>query len=130
MLTGISHLRPGVQRTQAPRTAKDRYRELRHKAKELNIVVQQATFCVDQPGNVPAEHRMKFDDIQMLGNLTYASYGLHPSADKPWQRANKKRAATLNQVAMRCREEKRNEGGWRAMVEFRLFERFEIEVAW
>ena len=106
---------------------------MRHKAEELNVEVQQQKFCVDRPGNVPVEHQAKFKDIQTLGRLAYASYTLQPRPDmhdKPWQQTNKRRAAKLSQIAIRCREERANEAGWRAKIEYRLFERFEVEVAW
>ncbi|KAF1847824.1 uncharacterized protein K460DRAFT_363850 [Cucurbitaria berberidis CBS 394.84] len=114
------------------KSVNDRYRDLRHKAKELGIVVQQTKFCINRPGNVPIEHQAKFEHIQTLGRLAYDPYGLQPNpdtVDKPWQLANKLRAARLNKIAINCREERLNEGGWRARVEYRLFERFEIEVA-
>ncbi|KAE9366418.1 hypothetical protein N431DRAFT_419663 [Stipitochalara longipes BDJ] len=51
------------------------------------------------------------------------------TSDKPWQLENKARALKLVRYASKCRKENRNEAGWRSEIEFRLFERFDIEVA-
>jgi hypothetical protein len=109
------------------------YRDLKWKAEALGFIVQHSGFHIKRPGNVPPEHQARFEHIQALGRFEYDSYGLQPSpetVDKPWQLLNKCKANKLSQLAIKCKEEKRNEAGWRDSVESKVFERFEIEVAW
>jgi len=83
--------------------------------------------------HVPWEHKDKFAVIQSLGRVQFATYGYTPNIDthdKPWQLKNKVRAGALVRFATRCRKECINEAGWRYGVEARVFERFDIEVAW
>ena len=122
-----------AQNAQTPKSANDRYRDLKRKAEESGFVVHHAKFCNNRPGTVPTEHQARFEHIQTLGGFVYDTYGLQPSPetiDKPWQLVNKGKASRLSRLAIKCKEERQNEAGWRAIVEFRLFERFEIEVAW
>ena len=113
--------------------AGDTLRDLRREAKRHRIFVNPTKYNGSHPGNVPDDHRPKFENIQTLGRLEYTTYGLQPSPDtpdKPWQHESKKRAAKLVHIAGKCRRENRNEAGWRYEVESRLFERFDVEVAW
>lgn len=122
-----------VQTAHTRESAIDHYRKLKRKAEELGFVVQHSKFCSERPVNVPIEHQARFEHIQALGRLKYDSYGLQPSPesiDKPWQLKNKSKANRLSELAIKCKKERQNEAGWRAIVEFRLFDRFEFEVTW
>jgi hypothetical protein len=113
------------------KTENDRYVEIKQIAEKLGIHIQKAKFHTDRPGKVPIEHQAAFGHIQTLGATAYTSYGLQPNPDtidKPWQLLNKKRATTLNDAAIDCK--RLNEGTWREHVEYKLFERLKIEVAW
>jgi hypothetical protein len=124
--------RISIQSTKTFKPANE-YRDLKRKAEALGFAVQHSGFSTNRPGNVPLEHQARFEHIQALGCFEYDSYGLQPSpetVDKPWQLLNKCKANKLSQLAIKCKEEKRNEAGWRESVESKVFERFEIEVAW
>ena len=65
--------------------------------------------------------------------MIYESYAVQPRPDiinKPWELDNKLRAKRISQKAAQARGEYQNEDGWRMELENRVFERFEIEVAW
>jgi hypothetical protein len=101
--------------------------------KEFRIKVHQRKFCPQRPGNVPNEHQTKFNHIQQLGRMRYDSYALQPRPDsinKPWELDNKLRATRVSEKAAESRTDYQNEDGWRMALENRIFERFEIEVAW
>jgi hypothetical protein len=112
------------------------YRELKRQAKQVRIFVKPTIYNPKDSANnvnVPTDHQEKFAVIQSLGRTPYFTYGYIPSnetPDKPWQLENKRRAAVLMCCAAKCRKQNRNEAGWRYEVEVRLFERFDIEVAW
>jgi len=111
------------------------YRELKRNAKRCRIFFHTKKYDPFDPANlhVPTDHKDIFAIVQSLGRTSYSTFGYTPNLEtpeKPWQLENKKRAATLVHFAAKCRRESRNEAGWRNEVEFRLFERFDIEVAW
>jgi hypothetical protein len=112
------------------------YRELKRQAKQARIFVKPIIYNPKDSAsneNVPTDHKDKFAVIQSLGRTQYFTYGYVPSnetPDKPWQLANRHKATVLMRCAAKCRKENRNEAGWRNEVEFRLFKRFDIEVAW
>ncbi|OCK85348.1 hypothetical protein K432DRAFT_439332 [Lepidopterella palustris CBS 459.81] len=111
---------------------KANYRELKRETKNHRIFINSTKYNPLKPTNVPEDHKEKFDVIQELGRTLYSRYGYVPdneTPEKPWQRANMERATKLVFFAAKCRRENRNEAGWRSEVEFRLFERFDIEVA-
>jgi hypothetical protein len=111
----------------------DRDRELRREAKRQGIEVNSKKYDPLTVADIPPEHKDKFEIVQSLGRILFDNYGFIPNGDtpdKPWQRDIKKRAVQLRQFASRCRDENRNESGWRYEIEQRLFERFDIEVAW
>jgi hypothetical protein len=123
----------GGQPTPKRKTTDEQYRELKLKAEKLGFVIQHTPFDVNRPGNVPAEHQARFEHIKTLGRVQFDSYGVYPSpdtVDKPWQLENKGKANAIRQKAIKCKEETTNEAKWRFEVEAKLFERFEIEVAW
>jgi hypothetical protein len=122
-----------AQITQKRKSANEGYQDLKRRAEELGFVVHHSKFCITRSENVPFEHQARLEHIQALGRFQYHSYGLRPSpesVDKPWQLTNRHKAKRLSKLAIRCKEEIRNKAGWRAEVEFQLFERFNIEVAW
>jgi len=109
------------------------YRTLKGEAKSCRIFINPKKYGPYSSTNVPVDHQEKFEVIQELGRTLYSTYGYVPHTEtqnKPWQKVNKQRAAQLVHFAVKCRRENRNESGWRNEVEFRLFERFDIEVAW
>jgi hypothetical protein len=116
--------------------SKVNYRELKRQAKQARVFVKPIIYDPKDSANnknVPTDHQEKFAVIQALGRTPYFTYGYFPSnetPDKPWQLENKKRANFLIHRAAKCRKENRNEAGWRYEVEVKLFERFDIEVAW
>lgn len=100
---------------------------------EFRITFHPRKFRAERPENVPEEHQTKFKHIQQLGRMRYNSYAVQPRPDiinKPWELDNKLRAAQVSQKACESRQDNQNEGGWRMELENRIFERFEIEVAW
>jgi hypothetical protein len=114
---------------------KDDYRELKRQTKKERIFVPGIKWSVQDPMNVPEDHRDKFAVIQSLGRKSYEAYGSayvpnSDTPDKPWELQNKLRASKLRLFAARCRKENRNEAGWRYEVESRLLERLDVEVAW
>lgn len=114
--------------------AKDDARRSRREAKRHRIFFKATTFSPESPENVPDDHQDTFRNIQALGSIKYASYGepvpTAETADKPWQRDSKGRAVELQKSAVICRKELRNEAGWREEIEYPLFRRFKVEVAW
>ncbi|PVI00615.1 hypothetical protein DM02DRAFT_671842 [Periconia macrospinosa] len=130
--SNINQYNASLGGTRKPPTARQRYQKLAHEAKCLNIVFHHEKFSssLQQESKVP--HCEKFEHIQILGRLKFDSYGPQPSpdtVDKPWQLMNKNKAARLSEAAAKCKKEELNEEGWRERIEYRLFERFEIEVA-
>jgi hypothetical protein len=100
---------------------------------EFRITFHPRPFCSQRPGNVPEQHQTKFMHIQQLGQMRYESYAVQPRPDiinKPWELDNKLRATRVSQKASQERSDYQNEDGWRMALEHRIFERFEIEVAW
>jgi hypothetical protein len=101
--------------------------------KALRITFHPQRFCLQRPGNVPLEHITKFTHIQQLGKINYDSYAFQPRADtinRPWEPENQLRARRIRQKAELCNSSYQNEDGWRMELENRVFERFEMEVAW
>lgn len=101
--------------------------------KEFRIMFHPRKYCPEHPGNVPEQHQTKFQHIQQLGQMIYESYAVQPRPDitnKPWELENKLRAKRVSQKATQARSTYQNEDGWRMELENRIFERFEIEVAW
>jgi hypothetical protein len=112
---------------------KDLDRDLRREAKRQGIEVNSSKYDPCTVSDIPPEHKDKFAIIQSLGRILLDNYGFTPNnetSDKPWQLKTRKRALQLSHLAARCRIENRNESGWRYEIEQRLFERFDIEVAW
>lgn len=109
------------------------YRELKRQAKSAQIQVKSTKYNLFDSGNVHTDHKDMFAIVQCLGRTSFEKYGYCPTndtPDKPWQLANKNRALKIVHLAAKCRKENRNEAGWRNEVESKLFERFDIEVAW
>jgi hypothetical protein len=68
--------------------------------KDFRITFHSQKFRPNHPGNVPLEHRSKFEHIQQLGQLTYDSYAYQPrpdSSNRPWELENQLRARRLSQ---------------------------------
>ena len=119
--------------TRKTQTKAEQYRFLKEEAENLGFSNDQSKFRSEEPGNVPVAHREIFEHIQILGRKEYHAYDVDPNPEhiyKPWKLFNKSKASALRQLAVECVQEKRNEAGWRATIEYRLFSRFEDEVAW
>ena len=109
------------------------YLELKREAKAARIFIKPSKYSPFHSEGVPTDHKEKFSIIQSLGKTSYSSYKYVPSTEtteKPWQLGNMRRAQQLVRFASKCRKENRNEAGWRNEVESKVFERFDIEVAW
>ncbi|OCL06590.1 hypothetical protein AOQ84DRAFT_390079 [Glonium stellatum] len=108
------------------------YRMLKREAKSRRISVNPKKYSPVNSDNVSIQHKEMFAVIQSLGRTEFDKYRFSPTIetpDKPWQQLNKILASKLVHLAAKCRKENRNEAGWRNEVEFRIFERFDIEVA-
>ena len=115
------------------RSKEDQDRELRREAKRQGIEVNSIKYSPHTVADIPPEHKDKFAIVQTLGRILIKDYRHIPNnntSEKPWQEKIIKRAVQLMSLASRCRIENRNESGWRYEIEHRLFERFDIEVAW
>src|SRR5262245_16386981 len=111
----------------------DTYRELKREAKRHRIEVNSIKYHPFANSDIPTEHKERFAIIQSLGRQSFSKYGFVPNGDtpdKPWQLATKKKAMQLMNFAAICRKEIGNETEWRTRIEQKLFERFDIEVAW
>jgi hypothetical protein len=86
-----------------------------------------------QPSCWPDTLRRLFTDVQKLGGQKYDDFSENVTIDsieKPWRLQTKKRAERLAKLVETCREERRNEAGWRYCIEPEVLHRFTIEVAW
>jgi hypothetical protein len=111
----------------------DEYRNLKREAKAEGIEVMSKKYSPTTATHVSLEHQDRFSEIQELGRILYSKYGYVPHGDaqgKPWQSEIKRRAQQIQEMAVKCRKANSNESGWRYGVEQRLFDRFDIEVAW
>jgi hypothetical protein len=109
------------------------YIEIKEEAYLSGIHFDTIQYVHSSPGNVPEEHREKFLCIQKLGEQKAEEYCSQPTMNNisgPWQRERKKSANDILQRAKKCREENRNEAGWRDEIETSVFQRFYIEVTW
>jgi hypothetical protein len=81
----------------------------------------------------PSNYENIFLDVQKLGTAIFEEYcesSVIDSLDKPWRTSTRRRAKRLAALANLCRRERRNEAGWRMLVEPEVMARFTIEVAW
>jgi hypothetical protein len=81
----------------------------------------------------PASHRKTFDNIRKLGRTEFPQYHESISADSefhPWREQTKRRAERITDLAILCRKGRKNEAGWRLLLESEILVRFTIEVAW
>jgi hypothetical protein len=109
------------------------YLELKREANVSNVHVLPGRYDDSIPNNVPTVHREKFFEIQSLGSRHFDNDGslsaVVPTAG-PWPRERRWTAASIHRRAEKCRSENRNESGWRAEIENRIFQRFDIQVTW
>jgi hypothetical protein len=109
------------------------FREMKREAKAAKIHVNPTMFNDAESRDVPQTQREIFRHIQNLGGRQYSTYAPEPSLEKcsdPWQMERKKKARLILDSAVKCKAEMLNEAGWRNAIEPRLFDRFDIEVAW
>ncbi|KAI9691720.1 MAG: hypothetical protein M1822_007792 [Bathelium mastoideum] len=81
----------------------------------------------------PAFHKKTFENIRKLGRIDFQQYHESISADfelHPWREQTKRRAERVSKLAMRCLKGRRNEAGWRLLLESEILVRFTVEVAW
>lgn len=86
-----------------------------------------------EPEAWPSSYKNIFLDLQKLGTVIFEKHsesGLIDSLDKPWKASTRRRAKRLAALAKLCRRERRNEAGWRMLVEPEAMARFTVEVAW
>jgi hypothetical protein len=107
-------------------------RELKREAKAANIYFKTEKYTPLDSESVLTDHNETFAVIQSLGRTVWSAYRVTAidGVDKPWQRSNTKKAAQIALFAKKCRRENRNEAGWRNEIESKIFQRFDIEVAW
>ena len=100
-------------------------------AKRNNIEVVPDQFDPENPGNIPQEHRAKFEDIQNLGRIRYREYKNTPrSPSTPPRTTTLRTANAIKEIALVCKRFNKVEEGWRMAIESKLFERFDLEVNW
>lgn len=103
---------------------------------EYRILIKEYRIHFDGPvgeDKWPAGHRKAFDNIRKLGRTEFAQYRESISADSefhPWREQTKRRAERIADLARLCRDGRRNEAGWRLLLESEILVRFTIEVAW
>jgi hypothetical protein len=125
-----------ISNPQIKMSRRDKTRELKREMKANRISIHQTKYSPsDPPDFVSHGHREKFAQIYKLGRAIInednaAGSGVENASSEPWRLANKKKAHQLMALATQCRVEQQNEYGWRMRVEAKLFERFDIEVAW
>ncbi|KAF2809204.1 uncharacterized protein BDZ99DRAFT_533885, partial [Mytilinidion resinicola] len=79
----------------------------------------------------PASHTKTFSDIQKLGRIDFSLYQESISVDSdfhPWREQTRRRAERIAELAMLCYRGRRNEAGWRLLLESEILVRFTIEV--
>lgn len=107
--------------------------------KRLNALTKKYKISFD--GNLPQlerrawplQHEKIFLDVQKLGKAVFADYSessVIDSLSKPWKASTRRRTKLLADKASLCREENRNEAGWRFAIEPEIMARFTVEVAW
>jgi hypothetical protein len=109
------------------------YLTLKREVEASKIHIISARYDDNYPENVPDNHREKFRCVQELGGRHFDVYCSQPSMNPtsgPWQRERKKTAQVIFKKASKCREERLNEDGWRANIEYCIFNRFDTEVTW
>jgi hypothetical protein len=115
-------------------SGKDKFRDLKREMKANNIYVHQTKYSPFSPPDfVPPRHREVFAQIHTLGRRGFDEEvfdGKQVLHEAPWKLENKRKAAQLVDLATKCRIEQQSEYGWRMRVEAKLFERFDVEVAW
>jgi hypothetical protein len=128
----------GLESPSRGKKSRDDYYNIKQRAKEARIFVDVKKLSLSilyrhNWKHIPIEHQSTFKDIQTLGRTQYDTYTAQPTPESshcPWQQERSKRAQQLAYLAERSLEDHLNEAGWRFRVEGRLFERFDIEVAW
>ena len=81
----------------------------------------------------PLGYQNIFLDIQKLGTAVFEKYcegSVIESFKKPWKANTRRRTERLTALANLCRRERRNEAGWRLVLDPEVMARFSIEVAW
>lgn len=109
------------------------YLKTKAQAEEHRIYFGQYKYSRLSCANVPDDHREKFEIIQDLGHTLYNLYMPSPdidTPDKPWKGNNAQKAQRLVHHSALCRKDNLNEAGWRERIEYQVYERFNIEVAW
>ena len=75
----------------------------------------------------PSSYQEIFLDVQKLGTAVFEEYCESSVIDllkKPWKASTRRRTDRLTALADLCRRERRNEAGWRMMVESEVMVRF------
>jgi hypothetical protein len=103
---------------------------------QYRILIKKYNICFDGPvcqDEWPASHRRSFDSIRKLGRMELSQYRESISVDSelyPWREQTRRRAERVADLAALCRAGRRNEAGWRLLLESEILVRFTIEVAW
>src|SRR5271155_4600993 len=81
----------------------------------------------------PSSYQNLFLEVQKLGKVVFEEYcesSVIVSFKEPWKAKTRRRAERLAALANLCQQERRNEAGWRLVLEPEVMARFTIEVAW
>lgn len=103
---------------------------------QYRILIKKYNICFDGPvtqDERPASHQKTFDSIRKLGRMELSQYRESISADSelhPWREQTRRRAERIADLAALCRAGRKNEAGWRLLLESEILVRFTIEVAW
>jgi hypothetical protein len=109
--------------------------DLSQKEKYL-ILIKKYNIQFDGPltgDEWPACHETTFANIRKLGRIEFKQYQESISVDSvlhPWRQQTKYRAERITGLAKLCRDGRRNEAGWRLLLQSEILARFTIEVAW
>jgi len=103
---------------------------------KVDKVLRRLRIFFDGPAGAtqwPSMYQTLFKQVQRLGSYNYSEYEGNVeqrSLDEPWVSVILKRTRKLSSLAKRCDRERRNEAGWRLILEPEIFARFSDEVVW
>lgn len=103
---------------------------------KYRILIKKYNISFDGPVSQdewPACHKKTFDNIRKLGRIEFSQYRESISADSefhPWREQTRRRAERIADLATLSRAGRKNEAGWRLLLESEILVRFTIEVAW
>lgn len=103
---------------------------------ELGQLMKAYKITVDHslnPQKWPSTRATRFRDIQQTWQDSFDTFERSVSGryeQEPWRLETAKRAAKITDLAARARDERRNEAGWRILLENEFLERFIAKETW